>query len=115
MLACAVLIAGASIGWTQITGNGSGAGQNGQNGQSKGKKLGSRDGSGPVHTPGTGGGTGAGQRHGHGSKHNSESSEYTMNMLNVRSLDRCGPGCNLRHLVPGDGAEASAGPQEHPA
>lgn len=33
-------------------------------GQPRGKRLGPKDGSGPIHTPGTGGGTGAGQRRG---------------------------------------------------
>jgi hypothetical protein len=32
--------------------------------QMKGKRTGPRDGSGPIHTPGTGGGTGAGNRGG---------------------------------------------------
>ncbi|MCC7175290.1 MAG: hypothetical protein IT159_08850 [Bryobacterales bacterium] len=33
-------------------------------GQGRGKMTGPRDGSGPIHAPGTGGGTGAGQRRG---------------------------------------------------
>jgi hypothetical protein len=33
-------------------------------GNGQGKKLGPKDGSGPLHPPGTGGGTGAGQRRG---------------------------------------------------
>ncbi len=46
--------------WCQGTGR-----QQGQTGnQKKGKQLGPKDGSGPIHTPGTGGGTGAGQRRG---------------------------------------------------
>jgi hypothetical protein len=68
MLSCAMLLAGATYGWSQTAPYGDGTGpkygQNGKSGQSKGKKLGSRDGSGPQHTPGTGGGTGAGQRRG---------------------------------------------------
>jgi len=41
-----------------------GAGNSQKQGQQKGKKMGPRDGSGPLHPPGTGGGTGAGQRKG---------------------------------------------------
>jgi hypothetical protein len=33
-------------------------------GQQKGKRLGPKDGSGPIHQPGTGGGTGVGRRAG---------------------------------------------------
>jgi len=41
-------------------GNGTGRQQQGQ----KGKRIGRKDGSGPLHTPGTGGGNGGGQRRG---------------------------------------------------
>jgi hypothetical protein len=39
-------------------------GTGGGTGRGGGKMTGPRDGSGPIHTPGTGGGTGAGQRRG---------------------------------------------------
>ena len=43
---------------------GTGGGTGTGSGSGNGRMTGPRDGSGPIHTPGTGGGTGAGQRRG---------------------------------------------------